>query len=73
MGAVAVAVAGLLSLREHKLAVDIICVEQLIEPLKLLVLLYITLICLVDGLDAVLETATATATAPLGTATAPLE
>ena len=50
-------------------------VEQLMEPLKLLVPLDITLICLVDSLDAVLNTATATATAPLGTATAtaPLE
>jgi hypothetical protein len=63
MGAVAVAVAGLLSLREHELAIDAMRVEQLMEPLELLVPLYIKLECLVDSIYTALGTVTATATA----------
>ena len=46
--AVLVAVALLLALDLYKLAVDTMYVEQLVEPLELLVPLYLDLECLVD-------------------------
>ena len=57
------AVAILLSLYIYKLAVDAMCVEQLMELLKLLVPLDTELQCLVDDLYATLLAATATVTA----------
>jgi hypothetical protein len=42
-------------------------VQQLVEPLKLLVLLYLQLKCLVDRLSTAIGTATATATTTLET------
>src|SRR6266536_5355457 len=53
-GAVAVAVAGLLSLGPHELAVDAVRVEQLMESLKPFVPLDMKLVCLMDGLHAAL-------------------
>src|SRR5215469_8201969 len=50
MGAVAVAVAVLLSLGPHELAVDAVRVEQLMELLKPFVSLYMKLLCLMNGL-----------------------
>src|SRR6266536_3340546 len=71
-GAVAVAVAGLLSLGPHELAVDAVRVEQLMESLKPFVPLDMKLVCLMDGLHAALIWATALirATAALIWATA---
>jgi hypothetical protein len=61
MGAVAVAVALLLSLGAHELAVDAVRMEQLMEALELLIPVRIHLKCLVDSIDAALfGTATAT-------------
>jgi hypothetical protein len=47
------------------------CVEQLIELFKLLILLYVYLKCLVDGFNATLLPATATTTALLRLALSP--